>query len=209
MTSVHVRNNRVGLDLADSQVAGARHQQLDYSVEPPLVGVLQVDPRADYIECIGAYHGLKGIAPFNGQYQWRRAAASGSRVGPGEDRTVYRCLRGQAAVVHSSRNEMSVDQIADRRDRRRRSNRVQIIRGQAGSETGALAGGVAQFLFQIEGSAEIENPHDKNHQQGQGDGEFEQLRTRSVSQQKGSPPANSTYERRHQSSPAVWTSALS
>ncbi len=39
------------------------------------------------------------------------------------------------------------------------------------------------LLLHVEGRAEVENSHDKNHQQRQGDGEFQQLRARGVAEQ--------------------------
>ena len=88
--------------------------------------------------------------------------------------------------------------------------RIQVVGGQAGSKTRALAGDVVQHLLQIESPAEVKNSHHEYHQQGQGHSEFQQLRTRRI----GQNAAPSTCEMsitclRTNSSPVVCTLALS
>jgi len=92
---------------------------------------------------------------------------------------------------------MGFHQITDRGHRRRRSDRIEVIRRQGSSEAGRLARRVVQFLFNVEGLAEVENADHKHYQQRQGHRELEQLGARGIGQKKDFPPAKLRFRRPH------------
>src|SRR5713226_10015477 len=121
-SSIHIWRDCISRNLSDSRIAGARRQELDHVVETPLVGIADADVRTDHVDGAGGScdRFRKGILALNRQRQRPGAAASGSRVGPGQWRGgARRGLRAQAAVVNPSRLQIGIHQIPDSTNRRR------------------------------------------------------------------------------------------